>query len=390
MQSAPAGIAQPARIDVGALTLLASEALIMSGTAMPVVTPAWMAFVSHNFIEPTVGDGYLNTPVTTPEQFWPFTGPLSMSLDKSTEVGWGILNDQLHALIASNSTAGNPDDPITVFGYSQSSWIAAVEKQVLAEAQATGTDLPPISFVLLSDLIRPNGGVFSRFFGYGMVRWTPVLSEPTGTQFPSYDIARQYDFFADFPTYPLNLLADLNAVFGLLNHDYSSVTINPADPNYDPNTVVQQYGDTTYYLIPSKLPILDPLRWVGLGQVADAIDPVLRVFVELGYDRQTPYGQYTPFKLFHPVDPAKLRPDLEEAAQEAMATMKPVAPQSKQLLPAQVVDKAPVSKPPAPQVSPRDTARRTAKPAGSSSRRQAGDSDRLGRRPVRAAAANTR
>jgi hypothetical protein len=318
----------PVRVPDGAVALTAAEALNMSGTSMPDVTPEWMDFVSRNFIVPTVGEGYLNTPVVTPEQFWPFTGLTSLSLNDSTEIGWKILDDRVDALIAANRAAGFPDDPITVFGYSQSAWLAAIEKQALGADSARGATLPPTSFVMLADPVRPNGGLFARGFAPALVKWTPVVSAPTDTPFPTYDIARQYDFFADFPAYPLNLLADVNAVFGLLDHNYAPVTLDPADPAYDPNTVVQRYGDTTYYLIPSKLPILAPLRRAGHDRAADAIDPVLRVFVELGYDRGTPYGQPTPFKLAPHVDPAELRSELHAAFEQSAQILKSVPAQA--------------------------------------------------------------
>ena len=116
--------------------------------------------------------------------------------------------------------------------------------------------------------------------------------------------------WADFPTYPLNLLADVNALFGLMNHWYlpesmhggnlvDTISLDPSSPDYSPDTVVQTHGDTTYYLIPSKhLPLLYPLRWIGLGKVADVIEPLLKVFVELGYDRSAPMGQTVRAELF--------------------------------------------------------------------------------------------
>lgn len=273
------------------LSLLAAQSVIMTGTGMPVVTPEWMALVSANFIGPTAGVGYTPTPLATPAQFWPFTGLDSLTLDASTRLGSAILDARIQSAIAANGPSG---DPLTVFGYSQSAWLAAIEKQVLMSRRADGGDLPPIDVVMLGNPIRPNGGLFSRFPSAGVVTWTPVVSAPTDTAFRTYDIARQYDPFADFPADPSNALAVVNAIFGLANHDYSSVTLNPDDPRYDPNTVVQHYGDTTYYLIPSKLPMLQPLRQGGLGQLADALEPVLAPVVESAYDRSTPYGKHRP------------------------------------------------------------------------------------------------
>ncbi len=292
----------------------------MTGTAMPVVTPEWVNLVSANFIAPTAGQRYVPTPVTTPAQFWPITGPGSLTLDASTRQGSRILGPRVQAAIKANLASG---DPIAIFGYSQSAWIAAIEKQVLSDRQAAGEELPPINFVMLGNPVRPNGGLFARLPSWGVVTWTPVKSAPTGTGFRSYDIARQYDPFADFPRDPSNLLALTNAAFGLMNHDYSGVTVNPNDPRYDPKTVVQHYGDTTYYLIPSKLPMLQPLRRTGFGALADALEPVLTPIVEAGYDRSASYGKpvpaTTPFGAEKPAGTEKESPRsaVREAAAEA-------------------------------------------------------------------------
>jgi len=67
--------------------------------------------------------------------------------------------------------------------------------------------------------------------------------------------------------------------------------------------VVQQYGDTTHYLIPSEnLPMFYPLRWIGLGPAVDVVEPLVRVFVELGYDRTTPYGEVARARLLPGLD----------------------------------------------------------------------------------------
>jgi len=279
--------------------LAASEALIMHGTD-ELVTPEWVAAASSDFITPTTGTSYTAVPVAPYDkvklQLWPFTGITSLTYSDSAQRGSEILSAQIRALVESNASEGVGDDPIVVLGYSQSSQISSIVKQELQDEVDGGAELPPITFVLIANPLRPNGGLYSRFNGVSPLAtpWTPIVSSPTDTQFETHDIARQYDFFADFPTYPLNPFATANAVFGLLNHNYGPVSLDPNNPNYDPDTVVQQYGDTTYYLIPSKeLPLLAPVRAVGLDPVADAVEPTLRVLVELGYDRETPYGVHT-------------------------------------------------------------------------------------------------
>ena len=209
---------------------------------------------------------------------------------------------------------------------------------MLAVEYADQSEVPSVSFVMIGNPYRPNGGFLARLPTVARVLtpWTRTTSSPTDTVFATHDIARQYDMWADFPTYPLNLLATVNALFGLMNHSYlpnsvspllgnliSTVSLDPASPNYNPATVVQKYGDTTHYLIPSEhLPLLYPLRWIGLGPLTDIIEPTLNVLVELGYDRTAPYGQVVRAGLFPPIDPGKLADDLAGAFAEGGAALR--------------------------------------------------------------------
>lgn len=313
-----AGISMPQTASRSAIsravTLLGEQlALIMNGTGEPVITAAWIDQVMDNLVTPVLGTGYTGTAMTTPEEFWPITGLTSMSFNKSIKTGYELLDDRVHAQIAEG-----PRTPLAVFGYSQSAIIGSVEKRTLAAEYADRKEIPPVTFTFIGNPLRPNGGFLSRLpiFADIFTPWTDMYSTPTDTQFATYDIAYQYDVWVDFPRYPLNLLADVNALFGLMNHWYvpesvngllrpviDTVSLNPDSPNYNPDTVVQQYGDTTYYLVPSKnLPLFYPLRWVGLGPVVDVVEPLVRVFVDLGYDRTTPYGEVARARLLPGLD----------------------------------------------------------------------------------------
>ena len=197
---------------------------------------------------------------------------------------------------------------------------------------------------MLANLNRPNGGLNARFPGAFIeeLGWTFSAATPTDTGFTTVDVARQYDLFADFPRYPLNLIADANAVVALFYgaHDYSSVTLNPADPRYDPNTVVEQFGDTTYYCIPTPtLPLLRPLRDLGVDPLMlDAVEPAMRVLVEFGYDRSTSFGQPTGAQLIQRENFDQLGRDLGVAINQGRAIIESAAadsPQKTSVQPAQ-------------------------------------------------------
>ncbi len=70
--------------------------------------------------------------------------------------------------------------------------------------------------------------------------------------------------------------------------------------------VKQIDGDTTFYFVPTTdLPLLDPLRSLGVPEpVLNIFQPALQVIVEAGYDRSIPFGDPTPAELIPTIDPA--------------------------------------------------------------------------------------
>ena len=187
--------------------------------------------------------------------------------------------------------------------------------------------------MLLGSGNRPNGGFLERFDGLvipGATGFDFNGAEPTDADvsIPTIDIASQYDGNADFPQYPINVLADLNAVLGFI-YEHAGYGDGPLPepipaiwPPSDPlppltasfadeyvlgsTQVVQQLdGDTTFYFIPTTdLPLLDPLRSLGVPEpVLQIFQPVLQVIVEAGYDRSIPFGDPTPAELIPTIDP---------------------------------------------------------------------------------------
>jgi hypothetical protein len=145
--------------------------------------------------------------------------------------------------------------------------------------------------------------------------FTSYGATPTNA-YPTIDYAFQYDGVADFPQYPIDILADANAIAGIffVHPAYDTLT-----PSQIASGVVEPVspGDTqtTYILIPNPdLPLLDPLRAIPLvgNPLADLVQPDLRVLVELGYDRTAYQDVPTPFGLFPNVDPATVAVELQQ------------------------------------------------------------------------------
>lgn len=297
---------------------LAASTIFMGWTLVSDPPKSYMDSSTKNFIVPALGgtaDSYQQVPIYTPEQVWPFSGLTSDTINRSFIEGTADLD----AAIAAQSAA-NPGEPIVVYGFSQSTAVFIREKSELIRRQAAGESVPDVTFIGTGFGTRPNGGINERLNGV----YIPIIdynfdgaSPDTDSSFKTIDIARQYDGVADFPLYPLNLIADLNALFGILfvHTSYSKVSIDPTSPLYVAGTKVETHVDTTYYLIPTaNLPLFDPLRLLGVPEsLIDIVEPVARVLVEAGYDRTIPQYVPTPARLIPPLNLGQVASDLAAA-----------------------------------------------------------------------------
>jgi len=269
-------------------------ALIMGPSGFPVPPTTYLNAVNWLYIQ-VLDQGASVFPLTTPEGLYPITGVNSLTFNVSVTQGAATLNNAIQFLVG----AGNHVD---VFGYSQSSTIASL---VMSQLAAEHVPSNAVSFILTGDPNNPNGGLLERFVG-GSIPSLGVTANgatPSGP-YPTSIYTLEYDGFADFPRYPIDLLSDLNAYAGIFfNHTaYADLTPQQISGATDLGT----YGETTYYVIPSpNLPLLDPLRWIPFGNpLADLVQPDLTVLVDLGYGSTTqgyspgPPNVPTPFGLY--------------------------------------------------------------------------------------------
>lgn len=134
----------------------------------------------------------------------------------------------------------------------------------------------PITFTLLGNPVNPNGGLLTRFPGLSLPSLgITAYGAPPDNAFPTSVYTIEYDGYADFPRYPINILSDVNALAGVvfLHDTYPELTSLP------PAITLPTQGptQTTYYMIRSQhLPILTPLRALPLvgNPLADLIEPV--------------------------------------------------------------------------------------------------------------------
>ncbi|NMD56638.1 MULTISPECIES: PE-PPE domain-containing protein [Tsukamurella] len=334
-----------------AVAWAATTVLVVPGTGTkdPSKVEGYQENVVGYYVAPTGACGATDCiakPVPYIAEFWPI--PLSgwgglqgAKWDDSVASGVTSLNEQY--------AAADKDSPIVIFGYSQGGTVVTAVKKQLAE---NGGVPDNVSFVLIGNASRPNGGLFTRpsFLGH-----IPILDVTFGTGTPTNtgtgtrpvnttDVGFQYDGVTDFPKYPANLLATANALAGFwyvhgkmlapkgsddpsatpigYTPDEVRAAVEAATANCTAGTYCQVSGDTRYVTLPAKiLPIMLPLLDLGkaTGTTAlftpfiDLVSPVARVLIETGYDRRD-YGAVSPFGIVPLLDPLRLGTDLLGAA----------------------------------------------------------------------------
>ena len=248
-----------------------NTALIMGPSGVPIPKPSYIQNVFNLYIAPSY-PGSIPFQLDTPEGLYPITGVKSLPLNISVQQGLEILGTAIASQIAAGNTA-------TVFGYSQSAIISSL---IMSQLPAD----TPVNFVLVGNEMNPNGGFLSRFPGLQLPSLgLDFYGATPENAFPTTNYTLEYDGFADFPRYPLNLLSVLNAGLGIIfvHTKYAELTQQQVDsaialPTTDPSQ--------KYYIIPTEnLPLLEPLRLLPVvgNPVADLLQPALKVIVNLGY-----------------------------------------------------------------------------------------------------------
>jgi hypothetical protein len=331
-----------------AIQLLATTVLILGGTGHslgpgddPNYVNPYLGYAVNNYINPSGSNTQYNVyAVTYPAQFFPVSG--TTTFDNSVSQGVSNLGNCLGTQGATcgtnpeyNSSSGKPtpsapgEPPYIVFGYSQSAVVASLVKNGLIDGTIPSDGLNGTTFFLISNPMRPNGGILARGFQgqtipiigitfYGPTENSCPTADPCTTNagenvYPTTDVAAQYDLLGgDAPAVPWNVLALANSAAAYY-YDHGNV---PSQSLTGPGVVNQgQYGDTTYYLITSdRLPILQPLAGVGVPDpILAVVDAPLRVLIESAYYRNTSPGESVGFQLLPQQNLGTLAVDLAES-----------------------------------------------------------------------------
>lgn len=304
-----------------------NQPLILGPSGVPIPSASYLDEAMSFYITPnTPGGTAPPQAVFTPEGLYPVTGIKELPIDTSIEQGLTILSNTLAQLPSGT--------PTTVFGWSQSAVMSGLLQRGNIQPLSNMYPAPAIpnglkdsiSFILVGNEMNPNGGFLSRFpnlkmpsLGLNFYGATPE------NLYPTTNYTQEYDGFGDFPRYPLNFLSVLNAGLGIV---YVHTKYAPTATCKTFCLTQQQVADaialpTTsedqqYFFIPTEnLPLLQPLRSLPLigNPLADLVQPVLKVIVDLGYADpahgfasavQPDANVLVPFGLFPAVNPLEV------------------------------------------------------------------------------------
>lgn len=266
--------------DDVAATAAGGTAFVMGGSGIPLPSDGYVNAADLLYLRP---HGFTGTAQSL------FTPQLYFPGNVSEVQGAQILAQSINEQIATGQV--NADNPVYVFGYSQSS---AMSSMTMEQLYHQGVPAEDVHFVLVGNAANPNGGLVEmlNIWGGDLSFWNGLtLGHPTPDYFNTDVYTMEYDGYADFPRYPLNLLSSLNAIAGMflvhdgyfgLSHDdiANAIQLETTDPD----------SLTNYYMIPAEhLPLLDLLRLnpVWGSPLAALLEPSMRILVNLGYGSLT-------------------------------------------------------------------------------------------------------
>ena len=209
---------------------------------------------------------------------------------------------------------GGGTGTIRVVAYSEGTLVAEQVKRDLAPPVPGD---PKLDFVLIASPYVPNGGLFGRLPGFRIPGLLPEFSAAQPSPYDSTYVTNEYDGFADFPAY-FNPLSIANAVLGMAyahpDQYYDGIDLATATKyTYEKDNTAG--GHDTYVLVYNPhLPLLAPLRQIAsllalaplTEPVLGAIEPLLRVMVDMGYTDRTNAHPDTPTAFSFLTPPAKL------------------------------------------------------------------------------------
>jgi hypothetical protein len=251
-------------------------ALIAGGTNDQLPPPSVVHRADELYIQPNFPDAHAQ-PLFLPDQTYTIATPYHLGEDTSIALGVENMNFNINQQLAQGHHA-------VVWGVSQGTQVEGHAMPQLAQEGVPSSDL---SFIMTGAPMNPNGGFFERFDGLHIPSIDQTFDGAFPTNlYPTTVWTVEYDGFADWPQYPLNVLSDINAIMGLTQAHPEYLQLTPEQLDHAIELPTQ--GDTmsTFYMVPfAGLPLTNALRDVPVvgKPLADLLEPVLKPLVNLGY-----------------------------------------------------------------------------------------------------------
>lgn len=193
------------------------------------------------------------------------------------QFGFGV--EALRQELAAAAMSG---EDITVFGFSEGAVVASQWLDAYLRNPEAYPAPENLTFVVI-------GNPSNKYTGSGGI-WGTVWPD---SDFRVIDVMNQYDPTVDMPLNTLNTLAVLNATMGFFtNHlgdGYTNVDLD------DPNNVTWEDDGIEYVFVPAtSLPLVEPLRWLGMDELADELTGPLQYLIEQAYFRDDHIGDLPP------------------------------------------------------------------------------------------------
>ncbi len=252
----------------------ASTALMVNGIGLGGLPDIVMSNVLGGMFS---GTAYQRQNVVWPEQARPVTGPNSLTLGQSVDVG----ADNLDAAIKAAVAQLGPGETVTVVGLSAGALVLDAEMRRLA-ADPNAPDKSKLTFIVVADSSRIpfNANRHEPILGY-------TFTVPANTRYNTIAVAAEYDGFADFPDRAWNVVAVANAFAGAIFEHVNSVGTDLSTVPAENITVTTNSlsGVTKSYLIPAaELPLVKLLPYLK------SAEPVLKQVVDSAYARNDNTG----------------------------------------------------------------------------------------------------
>lgn len=222
------------------------------------------------------------TIIRYPRTAGPLFGPRAPFADESIAIGAGEAVDEIRDATGS----------AVISGLSLGAMTADAAQRAL-DANPHRPAASDLTFIMAGDPSRVTpfstgiGSFLPVGFRIPVLGWT-VTRPPSESGYDTVAVVGEYEWAADFPDRPWNLLADLNALVGFnYNHSKAALT-DPADiPAENIVTTTNSTGaTTTTYLVPSpEVPLLRPFDKFLDPKVIAAANNVLKPLVDRGYSR---------------------------------------------------------------------------------------------------------